>query len=60
LRFDMPCSGRETIETMYRFGATALALEAEKTISFDRERMITLADEYGIAIVAMTNKDFYP
>lgn len=58
LRFDIPCSGRQTIETMHRFGATALALEAEKTISFDRERMIQLADEYGIAVLAMDNKDF--
>lgn len=52
LRFDMPCSGCGTIETMHRFGATALALEAEKTISFDRERMIATADQYGIAIVS--------
>lgn len=59
LRFDMPCSGRETIETMYRFGATALALEAENTISFDKDRMIALADQYGIAIAAMDNKDFF-
>ena len=58
LRFDMPCSGCGTIETMHRSGATVLALEAEKTISFDRERMIELADQYGIAIVAMKNNDF--
>lgn len=58
LRFDMPCSGCNTVETMHSFGATALALEAEKTISFDRQRMIQLADQYGIAVVAMDNGDF--
>ena len=58
LRFDMPCSGCETIEAMHSSGATALALEAEKTISFDRRKMIAKADEYGIAIVSMDSRDF--
>ncbi len=58
LRFDLPCSGLNTIETMHKAGASALVLEAEKSISFDREAMILLADKYNIAIQAMDDYDF--
>lgn len=58
LRFDMPTSGCKTVETMHRYGATALVLEAEKSISFERNRMIELADQHDIAIQAMSSKDF--
>lgn len=55
LRFDLPSSGVTTIETMCQNGVTTLALEAEKSLSFDREQMIALADQYNIAIIGMTD-----
>ncbi|HCY87786.1 MAG TPA: DUF1009 domain-containing protein, partial [Desulfobacteraceae bacterium] len=57
LRFDLPSSGCETIETMHRSGATVLALEAGRSLSFDREEMIRLADRYKISIIALTDDD---
>ena len=57
LRFDLPATGSETIRTMAASGATALVLEAGSSLSFDREQMIALADEHGIAIAALTQED---
>lgn len=52
-RFDVPTVGYHTIEQMAKVGATALAIEAGKTLLVEREQMISLADAKGIAIVAM-------
>lgn len=52
-RFDVPTVGYRTIENMAKVGATALAIEAGKTLLVEREQMISLADAKGIAIVAM-------
>ena len=57
LRFDLPSSGCQTIETMHEAGATILVLEAEKSISFYREEMITLANKYNISILGYTDDD---
>jgi DUF1009 family protein len=58
LRFDLPCTGCDTIETMQKAGASVLVLEAEKSISFERENMILLAEKYNICIQAMDDSDF--
>lgn len=52
-RFDVPTVGYRTIDNMAKVGATALAIEAGKTLLVEREQMISLADDKGIAIVAM-------
>ena len=52
-RFDVPTVGQKTLEVMAEVGATALAIEAEKTLMVDREGMIAFAEEKGICIVAM-------
>jgi hypothetical protein len=57
LRFDLPSSGCTTIETMHRSGGTVLVLEAGKSISFDRDKMIALADRYNICITAVTEDE---
>jgi len=57
LRFDLPSSGCGTIETMHKFNASVLVLEAEKSLSFDREEMIHLANKYNISIIAYTDDD---
>ncbi len=57
LRFDIPAVGVETIETMAAHGATALAVEAGRTVVFDREKMVAAADGAGIAVVALKGVD---
>jgi DUF1009 family protein len=52
MRFDVPVVGLKTIEVMQHSNATALALDAGKTLLFDRDRLIAAADEAGIAIQA--------
>ena len=53
MRFDVPVVGVPTIETMIEAGATCLCLTAGKTLMFDREEMIRLANDRKIAIVAV-------
>ncbi len=52
MRFDVPVVGIHTIETMVRAGASCLALDANKCLMLDREKVIAAADEADIAIVA--------
>ena len=54
LRFDLPSTGTQTIVSMQESGATVLAVEAGKTISFDKAEMIRLADKYNISIMALS------
>ena len=53
MRFDVPVVGLPTVESMKRAGATALAIDATRTLLFDREKLIQLADAEGIAIEAV-------
>jgi hypothetical protein len=52
-RFDLPAVGIQTIRTMQEAGGRVLALEAGRTIMLDRERMVAVADEAGLTIVAV-------
>ena len=52
-RFDVPTVGQKTLEVMAEVGATALAIEADKTLLVDRENTVKFADEKGITIVAI-------
>jgi len=52
MRFDVPVVGLPTIEVMKRSNATALAIDGDRTLLFDRERLIEMADAAGIAIEA--------
>jgi DUF1009 family protein len=52
MRFDVPVIGEATIAAMHEARATCLALEAGRTLIFDRERVIAAADAAGVAIVA--------
>ena len=53
MRFDVPVVGLPTIQHMRACGATALAVDAGRTLFFDREQLIELADQAGIAIQAL-------
>ena len=52
LRFDVPSVGLETVKVLCEVKASVLAVEAGKTLMFDRKEMIALADKHGISIVA--------
>lgn len=52
MRFDVPVVGLKTIEVMRSANATALAVDAGRTLLFDREALIRGADEAAIAIQA--------
>ena len=56
MRFDVPVIGLRTLETMIRAGASCLAIEAERTLLFDKDTMIRRADEAQIAIVAVPRR----
>lgn len=53
MRFDVPVVGLATIQVMDRSNARALAIDAGKTLLFERQRLIEEADRCGIAIVAV-------
>ncbi len=52
MRFDVPVVGIHTIETMIKAGASCLALDANKCLMLDREKVVAAADAAEIAIVA--------
>ncbi|PSH04292.1 MAG: DUF1009 domain-containing protein [Acidobacteria bacterium] len=52
MRFDVPVVGIHTIETMVKAGASCLALDANKCLMLDREKIIEAANQADIAIVA--------
>ncbi len=52
MRFDVPVVGLPTIATMKASGATALAVDAQRTLLFDREALIAAANDAGIAMQA--------
>ncbi len=59
MRFDVPVVGVPTVEAMLAAGATCLCISAGKTLIFDREEMIALANRKKITIVAR-DRDDYP
>src|SRR5919107_4931076 len=53
MRFDVPVVGVPTVQAMLEAGATCLCLTAGKTLMFDRDEMIKLADKHKIAVAAV-------
>jgi UDP-2,3-diacylglucosamine hydrolase len=61
MRFDVPVVGLPTVEAMKQAGATALAIDASRTLLFDRDKLIEMADAAGITIQAFPpSKDAEP
>jgi DUF1009 family protein len=54
MRFDVPVVGLPTVEAMKKSGATALAIDAGRTLLFDRDELIESANAAGIAIQAFS------
>ncbi len=51
MRFDVPVVGLATVQAMRHAGASALSIDAGRTLLFEREAMLASAEEAGIAIV---------
>jgi DUF1009 family protein len=56
MRFDVPVIGLDTVEVMRACGVTALAIDAGRTLLFDRAHLIAAADAAGIAIEAFATE----
>ena len=52
LRFDVPVIGVKTIEVMQTSGASCLAVDAQRCLFLDGDRIIETADAAGIVIVS--------
>lgn len=52
MRFDVPVVGLPTVEAMKKAGATALAVDASRTLLFDRDKLLEVANAAGITIQA--------
>jgi DUF1009 family protein len=51
MRFDVPCIGSDTIESLARNKACCVVVEKDKTIIIDKPQTLELADRLGIAVV---------
>jgi DUF1009 family protein len=51
MRFDVPVIGLATLQAMRAAGASALSVDAGKTLVFDRDALLASANEAGITIV---------
>ncbi len=57
MRSDVPVAGLGTLAAMKEAGVKVLALEAEKSIFFQRQEFIEEADAAGIAVVGVRYRD---
>jgi UDP-2,3-diacylglucosamine hydrolase len=57
MRFDVPVIGVATVEAMREAGATALSIDAGRTLVLDGPRVFMKANESGIAIVGRTRSE---
>ena len=57
MRFDVPIVGLSTVNVMKESGATALSVDAARTLLFEKEEMLRQADEAGISIVGVAPED---
>jgi UDP-2,3-diacylglucosamine hydrolase len=53
MRFDVPVAGVRTIRVMQRANARVLAVDAGRTLLFEREHLIEEANQAGIAVIGM-------
>jgi DUF1009 family protein len=53
MRFDIPVVGLRTVQNMIEYGATALIMDARRTLTLGREEFVELADQNDIAIVGL-------
>jgi len=57
-QMDLPSLGLDTLKAMAEGGATCLAVEAGKSLFFDREQAVAFAQKNGISIVGLAPDHF--
>ena len=57
MRFDVPVVGVATIRAMRTAGASALSIDAGRTLVIDGDAVFSAADEAGITIVGRPSRD---
>ncbi len=53
MRFEVPCVGPDTIQSLKRCGGVCLAIEKGRTLIIDKPQTLALADKLGIAVVGI-------
>jgi DUF1009 family protein len=53
LKYDVPVVGLSTVQSMIQARAKVLAVEAQGCLVVERERMVKLAEQNGIALVGV-------
>ena len=53
MRFDIPVFGEHTVKLCKKCGITAVAFQAGRLVMIDRERVIALANRYGVALIGL-------
>jgi len=59
LLFDVPVAGPDTIAVMRECGATALAVDAGRTLLIDRTEMLAKADSCGISVAGYSPLEYH-
>ncbi|MEP6592326.1 MAG: UDP-2,3-diacylglucosamine diphosphatase LpxI [Acidobacteriota bacterium] len=57
MRFDVPVVGVATIEAMQAAGATALSIDAGRTLVLDGDRVFARANDAGLAIIGRSRSE---
>lgn len=57
MRYDIPVVGLKTIKVLRKINASALAVEAGRTIMLEQDKIITEADRMGLALVAVNARE---
>lgn len=58
MRYDIPVVGLKTMKILKKINASALAVEAGRTIMLEQEKIIAEADRLGLALVAVEGREF--
>jgi len=56
MRFDVPCVGPDTIESLAQNGGKCLVVEADKTIMIEKHKALQYAEKLEIAMVGLDSK----
>ena len=56
-RVDLPSVGLETVRLLVELDYAALILEADRTLFFDREEALHLADRHKLCVLALTSEE---
>jgi UDP-2,3-diacylglucosamine hydrolase len=55
-RFDIPCVGENTITSCRAGNVSVLAIEAERSLLLDKDKLLKAANETGLCLVAITSE----